>query len=90
MSIFNKVLALSLVMLTKKLEIELFFIFEDVAFLKLLMNKFGLLILFGPGNPDKDKLVVEQIMLFRLYLLFKPWASISPYVLSFYYKRKKN
>ncbi len=29
-----------------------FFIFQDLAFLKLLMAKFGLFNFFGPGNPD--------------------------------------
>jgi len=29
----------------------LFFIFQDFAFLKLLMAKFGLFNFFGPGNP---------------------------------------
>ncbi len=29
-----------------------FIIFEDLAFLKLLMAKFGLFNLFGPSNPD--------------------------------------
>ena len=30
------------------------FIFEGLAFLKLLMTKFGLINFFGPGNPDLE------------------------------------
>ena len=31
-----------------------FFIFVDLAFLKLLMAKFGFLNFFGPGNPGSN------------------------------------